>query len=155
MLIIFESFLGFLPLDPSDIGTLPFPAPDTGAAPSRPERGWHLVMHRRRVSLFVTLGGSWSSAGAGAPSPAFPSFCSIILFHMIVHAFDKLTHWKFQSIEWNPRYSEKVDSSERFARTFRKEQAELINSLLINLLLAVFYRQSLSCEVIDKSQGES
>ena len=33
-------------------------------------------------------------------------------------------------------------------------QALVITSLIINLPWAVFYRQSLSCEVIDKSQGE-
>ena len=58
--------------------------------------------------------------------------------------------------------SEKGDLPEHFARTFslvmpfshESEHTKLMTLLIINLPLAVFYWQSLSCKVIDKSQGD-
>ena len=38
--------------------------------------------------------------------------------------------------------------------SYESEHTKLMTSLIINLLLAVFYLQSLSCEVIDKSQSD-
>ena len=37
---------------------------------------------------------------------------------------------------------------------YESEHTKLMTSLMINLSFAVFYRQSLSCEVIDKSEGD-
>ena len=38
--------------------------------------------------------------------------------------------------------------------SYESEHKKFMTSLIINLSLAVFYRQSLSCKVIDKSQGD-
>ena len=63
---------------------------------------------------------------------------------------------------WNPKYSEKGDLPEHFARTFslvmrfsnESERVELMTLLNMNLPLAVFYRYSLSHEVIDKPKAD-
>ena len=74
-----------------------------------------------------------------------------------------LTDWKLKSITLEPKIlSEKGDFPEHFARTFslvmpfshESEHTKLMTLLIINLPLAVFYWQSLSCKVIDKSQGD-
>ena len=96
---------------------------------------------------------SWNSASR-------PRF----FFHHIV-AQVRASIWHFENsspLLWNPRYSEKGDLPEHFASTFsfvmpfshESEHAKLMTLLIINLLLAVFYWQSPSREVIDKSQGD-
>ena len=88
------------------------------------------------------------------------AFSSIVLFHMFCSSIGHIKNSR-ESL-WNLRYSEKGDLSEHFARTYslvmqfshESEHTKLMTSLIINLELAVFYRQSLSCEVIDKSQGD-
>ena len=104
-------------------------------------------------------------------STPFLEFClstpvssSIILFQMFVQAFDtlKIPENRYRESFWNLRYSEKGDLPEHFTRAFslvipmshESEHTKLMTSLITNLLLAVFYLQSLSCEVIDKSQRD-
>ena len=74
-----------------------------------------------------------------------------------------LTLRKFQSIAYPGRDTlKKGDLPDPFVRTcsfvmpfsLGYEHTKLMTYLIINLPLAVFYRQSLSCEVIDKSQGD-
>ena len=100
----------------------------------------------------------------------FESFLGILLldprfsFHHIV-AQVRPSIWHFESsspLLWNLRYSEKGNLPDPFVSTFsfvmpfsyESEHKKFMTSLIINLSLAVFYRQSLSCKVIDKSQGD-
>ena len=94
-----------------------------------------------------------------------PAFSSINLFNMEQGSTSSthLTHWKFKNIAlWNLRYSENGDLPEPFTRTFslvmqfshESEHTKLMTLLIINFTLAVFHLQSLSCEAINKSQGE-
>ena len=98
------------------------------------------------------------------------SFLEILLlephffFHYIVAQFRaSILHFEnCSSLLWNPTYSEKGNLPDPFVRTCsfvmpfsqRSEHTKLITYpyLIINLPLAVFYLQSLSCEVNDKSQ---
>ena len=86
---------------------------------------------------------SWNSASR-------PRF----FFHHIV-AQVRASIWHFENsspLLWNPRYSEKGDLPEHFASTFLLLCH--FHHDLTDYLLAVFYRQSPSCEMIDKSQGD-
>ena len=100
----------------------------------------------------------------------FESFLGILLLdpsfffhHIVAQVRPSIYHFENSSpLLWNPRYSEKGDSPEHFVRTFsfvmpfsyESEHTKLMTLLIINLSLEVFYRQSLSCEVINKSQGD-
>ena len=80
--------------------------------------------------------------------------------HLVPHVCPRIENSKVSL--WNPRYSEKGNFPEHFASIFsllmpishESKHIKLMTSLIVNLLLAVFYQQSLSCEVIDKSQGD-
>ena len=91
-----------------------------------------------------------------------PAFSSIILFQKVCPS-----NWYIENSRaslWYPRYSEKGNLHAHFASTFslnmpishESEHIKLMTSPIINLLLAVFYWQSLYCEieVIDNCQGD-
>ena len=98
----------------------------------------------------------------------FESFLGILLLdprfffhHIVAQVRASIGHFENSSpLLWNPRYSEKGNLPDPFVHTFsfvmpfsyESEHTKLMTSLIINLSLAVFHRQSLSCEVIDKSQ---
>ena len=85
---------------------------------------------------------------------------AIILFHIFVQALDTL---KIMECCLGSRDTlKKVIGPEHFTLPFslvmpfshESEHTKHMTLLIINLQLAVFYRQSLSCEVIDKSHGD-
>ena len=87
-----------------------------------------------------------------------PTFSSIILFHMIVvQTFDtlKVPVHRFETRDTLKKViclgisQGLVSLIMQFSH--ESEHTYLMTSLIINLQLAVFYRQSLSCKVIDKS----
>ena len=112
------------------------------------------------------------AAGMHILSNPFLKFCISTgqppLFNIFFNSIISVPHvcpsiWHIENSRaslWNPRYSEKDNLPELFASTFsfvmpilhESEHTKLISSLIINLLLVVCYRQSLSCELIDKSQ---
>ena len=96
----------------------------------------------------------------------FESFLGIldldhhIFFHHIVPQI-RPSIWHFENsspLLWNPKYFEKSDLPEHFASTFsfvmpfshESEHTKLMTSLIINLSLAVFYRQLLPWEGLNK-----
>ena len=94
-------------------------------------------------------------------NPAFPSLPTYYCTSLSKY----LTLWKFQSIALEPKILWKrwfAWSFPKFVCTFsfvmpfsyESEHTKLMTLLIINLSLEVFYRQSLSCEVINKSQGD-
>ena len=88
-----------------------------------------------------------------------PAFSSIILFHVFVHAFDtlKIPEHRFGTQHKKVIYLSVLQglfSCSVMQFSHESEHLKLMTSLIINLPLAVFYRQSFSCEVIDKSQGD-
>ena len=94
------------------------------------------------------------------PGLSAPSFSSIILFHMFVQAFDtlKIPH------HFGTRDTLKKVVCLSISRACNScmfslvmpisHESENTKLLIISLLLAVFYLQSPSCEVIYKSQGD-
>ena len=89
---------------------------------------------------------SWNSAST--PPLFLPSSCSTCLFTY-------LTHWKFQCIASEPEIFRQIWFVWAVHKHFRWVlRSKLMTSLIISLLLAVFYQQSLSCEVINNSQGD-
>ena len=88
---------------------------------------------------------SWNSAS----TTFLPSSCSTCLF-------THLTHWKFQCIASEPEIFRQIWFVWAVHKHFRWVlRSKLMTSLIISLLLAVFYQQSLSCEVINNSQVTS
>ena len=103
-----------------------------------------------------------SFLGILPPAPLFlPSFCATCL---------SIRHIEIpEHCIGNPSLSPEILWKRWFAWAFRRDffsciaiiftwiwthSMSLMTSLIFNLPLAVFYRQSLSCEVIDKSKGD-
>ena len=100
----------------------------------------------------------------------FESFLGILLLdphfffhHIIAQVRASIRHFENSSpLLWNPRYSEKDNLPDPFrvrthfffcyAILYESKHTKLMTSLIFNLSFAVFHRQSLSCEVINKSQ---
>ena len=108
----------------------------------------------RHAHSFRILSCQWNSAS----QPSGPLFLSLCCSKYLSK---HLTHWKLHSIALEPEILWNRWTTEHFASTFslvmpfsdESEQTKLMTSLIINLQLAVFYGQSLSCEVVNESQG--
>ena len=87
-------------------------------------------------------------------SNPFLEFC-LFFHHLVPHICPSIRHIEnYRALLWNQGYSEKGDLPEHFASTFLLLCHFHMNLKYKTLPLAVFYRQSLSCEVIDESQGD-
>ena len=88
-----------------------------------------------------------------------PAFFSTILLHKFVQVLDtlKIPVRCFGTRDTLKKVICLILSYTLFlllCHLYESEHTKLMTSLIINFSFAVFHRQSLSCEVIDKSQGD-
>ena len=95
----------------------------------------------------------------------FLKFCLSTRFffhHLVPHVCPSIWHIENSKVSlWNPRYSEKINCLSISQALFlllchfhMNLNTQTHDLLIFNLPLAAFYRQSLSREVINKSQGD-
>ena len=120
---------------------------------------FHFLTYRSLDKLWIFRVGP-ETTKTPSTLPLNPRF---FVHHLVPHVCPSI--WQIKTSRaslWNPRYSEKGNLHEHFARTsslvmqfsHTSEHTKLMTSLIINFPLAAFYWQSRSCEVIDKSKGD-